>query len=103
LLFEPGNLEDAVRATKSVLTETDMRARLGQAARCEVESWSWESSIECVRQVYRDTIQEFRRTRSALTYRQRMARALTVSLVTGIEKVSTRKKKVSKKRKLARV
>jgi glycosyltransferase involved in cell wall biosynthesis len=92
LLYEPGNLNEAIRATGSVLFEGDLRSRLGQAARTEVEGWTWEHSIESVRQVYRETIQDFRRAWTNLTYGQRMARAVTGSLVSGIEKVATKRK-----------
>jgi glycosyltransferase involved in cell wall biosynthesis len=92
LLYGPGNLEDAVQATGAVLSDLGLRTRLGRAARAEVEGWTWESSIDCVHQVYRETIQEVRRGWPPLTYSQRMAQAVTGSLVSGIEKVATRRK-----------
>jgi glycosyltransferase involved in cell wall biosynthesis len=94
LLYEPGDLEDAVQATAAVLSDVGLRRRLGRAARDEVEGWTWEHSIGCVREVYRETIQEFRRGWPRLSYGQRMAQAVTGSLVSGIEKVATRRKPV---------
>src|SRR5262249_7488335 len=54
LLYEPRDLEAAVRATRDVLADGVLRSRLGQAARKMVEGWSWGHSIECVREVYRE-------------------------------------------------
>src|SRR5262249_5634454 len=86
LLYEPRDLNGAVRATSAVLTDPGLRTRLAQAARAEVQGWTWAHAIDCVRQVYEETIREFRRVRSRLTSGQRMAQAVTGSLVSGIEK-----------------
>ncbi len=102
LLFEPGNLESAVAATRSVLADSQQRIRLGQAARDQVADWNWERSIACVRQVYADTIRACR-GRSRLTTGQRLAQVVTGSIVSGIEKVSAPKKKRTTRKRLVRV
>jgi hypothetical protein len=88
MLYHPGDLEDAVRATQAVLSDTGFRSQLGQAARAEVEGWNWERSIASVRQVYDETIHEFRHHRSRLTVGQRLAQVVTGSLILGMEKMS---------------
>lgn len=88
LLYEPRNLDDAVRCVEATISDGALRSRLGRAAHAEVEGWSWTRSITHVRQVYEETIQEFRRRRCGLTFRQRLAQVVTGSLVSGIEKVS---------------
>src|SRR5262249_25092488 len=75
-LYDPGNVDDAVRARRVVLSDAALRSRLGRAAREVVEGWNWESSIAAVRQVYRETIQDCRRRRSRLTAGQWLARAV---------------------------
>jgi len=91
LLYEPGNLIEAVDAVRAVLFDEDLRKRLGQAAREEVADWSWKRSIACVRQVYRETIQDFRRRQYRLSLPQRLAQMVTGSIVSGMEKVSRKK------------
>jgi glycosyltransferase involved in cell wall biosynthesis len=90
LLYRPRALAEAVTKTAAVLADGSLRARLGQRARAHVEGWTWEGSIAQVREVYRETVREFRPVRPALTVSQRAARAVTVSLLSGIESVSAR-------------
>jgi glycosyltransferase involved in cell wall biosynthesis len=88
LLYTPGNLNDAVRATRMVLGDGGVRARLARSARGVAECWNWENAIERVRQVYRETIREFRGNGTKLTMRQRAAQAVASSLVWGFRSMS---------------
>jgi glycosyltransferase involved in cell wall biosynthesis len=81
LLYAPGDLEDAVRATRAVLDGAAFRHRLGGAARAAVETWDWEHSIARVREVYREAIRTFGPRLSRLTLQQRLARGVLSSLV----------------------
>ena len=88
LLYTPGDLDDAVRATRMVLEDIGVRARLAQSARRIVECWNWENAIDKVRQVYRDTIREFGGNGTKLTLGQRAAQAVASSLVWGFRSMS---------------
>jgi glycosyltransferase involved in cell wall biosynthesis len=81
MLFQPGNLDDAVRWTRQMLTNEDVRTRLGQAARHTVEQWSWENGVERVRQTYREAIEGFWPGRRRRRYGQRVAQGVTTGLV----------------------
>jgi len=85
LLYAPGDLEGAVRATRTML---DDGARLGAAARAVVETWDWEHSIDRVRQVYVESIREFQNTETKLTLGQRLAQAVAATLVFGFGSLS---------------
>ncbi|MBV9123892.1 MAG: glycosyltransferase, partial [Planctomycetes bacterium] len=84
MLFAPGNLEEAVRLTRETLTNGDLRNRLGQAARQKVEGWNWEASVERVRQIYRESIQEFQPRAVKLTLNQHLARVFTSGMVSAL-------------------
>jgi glycosyltransferase involved in cell wall biosynthesis len=88
LLYVPGRVEDAVEKTRRVLSDESLRLSLSRRARDRVRGWTWETSVESVRQIYRDTIREFQRERAPLTLGQRLAQAVTASLLLGIESVS---------------
>jgi glycosyltransferase involved in cell wall biosynthesis len=88
LLYAPGDLEGAVRATRAVLADGAFRGRLGQSARAQVEGWDWEHSIDCVREVYREAIRVFERTESRLTVGQRLAQGIASALVFGFGSLS---------------
>jgi glycosyltransferase involved in cell wall biosynthesis len=81
LLYGPGQLSGAVDFTRAVLNEEPLRRQLGQAARETVEGWSWENSVDYVRQVYRESIQGYRPAPVRTTRSQRLARAVTSTLV----------------------
>jgi glycosyltransferase involved in cell wall biosynthesis len=83
LLYAPGDQDDAVRATQRVLGDERFRGRLGQSARAVVESWGWEKSIDQVRQVYRESIEDYQEAEARLTLGQRLAQAVTSALVFG--------------------
>jgi glycosyltransferase involved in cell wall biosynthesis len=81
LLYAPGDLEDAVGATRAVLADDAFRRRLGGSARAAVESWDWEHSIGQVREVYGEAIRSFEHGSSRLTLEQRLAQGVLSSLV----------------------
>jgi glycosyltransferase involved in cell wall biosynthesis len=81
LLYAPGDLEDAVRATRAVLADDAFRRRLGGSARAAVESWDWEHSISRVREVYQEAIRAFEPGPSRRTHGQRLAQGVLSSLV----------------------
>jgi glycosyltransferase involved in cell wall biosynthesis len=88
LLYSPGNLEDAVRATGAVLRDDALRGKLGRSAREVVEGWDWRYSIEQVRQVYQEAVRAFQPTRARLTRGQRLAQAVLSALVLGFRALS---------------
>ncbi len=89
LLFPPGHLMEAVRATRLLLADQEFRIRLGQAARGAVETWDWEHSIDCVRQVYRQAIHCFQPAADlTLSLGQRLARLTANTLVSGFHFLS---------------
>jgi glycosyltransferase involved in cell wall biosynthesis len=87
LLYAPGQLDEAVGLTRMVLSDQASREQLGRSARAAVENWTWETSIHSVRQIYRDTIRDFEHSTTRLTIGQRLAQAVTSSVVSGIESV----------------
>jgi glycosyltransferase involved in cell wall biosynthesis len=91
LLFAPGDLEDAVRHTRMILTDEGLRCRLSRAARAEVEGWNWETSVDRVRQVYREAIQDYHPGGAKLTLNQRLAQAVTSALVSGFGSLAKNK------------
>jgi glycosyltransferase involved in cell wall biosynthesis len=83
LLYAPGDCDDAARAVRAVLEDDRCRARLSAGARATVERWNWETSIEQVRQVYRESIATFDGAAYRLTLGQRLAQATAFALVAG--------------------
>ncbi len=81
LLYAPGDLEDAVRATRAVLDGAAFRHRLGGAVRAAVETRDWKHSIGRVREVYREAIRAFGPAPSRPTPGQCLAWAVASSLV----------------------
>jgi len=88
LLYKPGDLDDAVRATQLVLDNADSRRRITQSARAVAESWNWTNAVGSVRQVYLDTIRQFAGNGTKLTLNQRAAQAVASSLVWGFRSLS---------------
>jgi glycosyltransferase involved in cell wall biosynthesis len=88
LLYTPGDLDDAVRVTRAVLEDDHVRRQLGTAARNAVEKWNWEESIERVRQVYLEAIEEFEGLEAKLTVSQRLAQRVSSALVYGFGALS---------------
>jgi glycosyltransferase involved in cell wall biosynthesis len=92
LLYEPRQLEDAVRATGMLLTDNVLRSKLSQAAREVVAGWDWAHSIEQVREVYRESIRLYEHALPRVTVRQRLAQTLTFALVSGFNSISSQPK-----------
>jgi glycosyltransferase involved in cell wall biosynthesis len=88
LLYAPGDLANAIGQTRLALTDQGHRQALGRRARQHVESWSWPRSIESVCRAYHQAIDEWKGSRAALTLNHRVAQAVTVSLLSGIESLS---------------
>jgi glycosyltransferase involved in cell wall biosynthesis len=101
MLYAPGDLEDAVRVTRMVLGNDGRRGQLGAAARKAVEDWNWEQSIDRVRQVYLESIREFRGSQTRLTLGQRLAQSVSSALVYGFASVSKDGKAGRRKRRPA--
>jgi glycosyltransferase involved in cell wall biosynthesis len=92
MLYTPRNLQEAVAATQTLLSDTALRERMRQTARQTVEEWDWEHSIKRVRQVYQQAIQDYRPSSVRYTLRQRLAEMVVSSLVFGFRRVSPSKK-----------
>jgi glycosyltransferase involved in cell wall biosynthesis len=88
MLFTPGNLQEAVAATQALLSDESFRARMKQAARETVENWDWEHSIDRVRQVYRQAIEQYHPTSVPTTGKQRLAEMVVSGLVFGFRRLS---------------
>jgi glycosyltransferase involved in cell wall biosynthesis len=89
MLYEPRDLDDAVRATRQVLGDDALRKRLARSAREVVAGWDWEHSIDRVRQVYRDAIQQYQESLPRVTLTQRLAQTVTFALVSGFKSISS--------------
>ena len=96
LLYAPGDVDDAVRATRTVLENPGLRGGLTRAARERIESWNWENAVKRVREVYMETIREFHGNKAKLTMGQRMARVVASSLVWGFKSMAKEGKAVRK-------
>jgi glycosyltransferase involved in cell wall biosynthesis len=88
LLYTPGNLHEAVRATRRVLTDDAVRQRLGRSAREMVQDWTWENSIARVREVYGEAIARVRQAPARPALGQRLAQVATSGLVFGFRSLS---------------
>lgn len=88
MLYQPRNLTDAVQAVRSVLSDDGLRFRLGHTAREVVAGWDWSHSIERVRDVYVDSIREYREAAPRVTLGQRLAQAVTFGLVSAFKSIS---------------
>jgi glycosyltransferase involved in cell wall biosynthesis len=88
LLYAPGNLHEAVAATQRLLSDADFRSAMKQTARLAVEEWDWQHSIERVRQVYRQAMQQSRPASLRATWKQRLAGVVVSGLVFGFRGLS---------------
>jgi glycosyltransferase involved in cell wall biosynthesis len=95
-LYTPGDLPEAVAYTRMLLTNDPLRARLGQAARGWVEDWSWSHSINQVREIYQESIDQYRCAARQRTYRQGMAQLVMSALVSGFKSIAQPRKTVQK-------
>jgi glycosyltransferase involved in cell wall biosynthesis len=88
MLYTPGNLQEAVAATQTLLSDDAFRARMKQAARATVEDWDWEHSIDLVRQVYRQAIEQYHPASVPTTWKQRLAEMVVSGLVFAFRRLS---------------
>jgi glycosyltransferase involved in cell wall biosynthesis len=88
MLYAAGSLQEAVAVTQTLLSDPGLRARMKQAARETVEGWDWEHSIDRVRQVYRQAIQQYRPAAIPVTVKQRLAEMVVSGLVFGFRQLS---------------
>jgi glycosyltransferase involved in cell wall biosynthesis len=80
-LYAPGNLEEAVRLTRLLIDNEEVRAEIGRSARATVQNWTWENSVAYVRQMYRAALVEYKSRQVKLTWGHRFAGATNSSLV----------------------
>jgi len=80
LLFQPGNVEEAVGLIEGLLKEGDSGSSLGQAARRQAAEWDWNRSASRVRDHYSKTIVEHRNGRRCSAKRGRLAPLVLASL-----------------------
>lgn len=50
-LFTPEDVSDCVRKVRSLLSDSELRSRMGTAARAEACEWTWEASIAATRNI----------------------------------------------------
>jgi glycosyltransferase involved in cell wall biosynthesis len=92
LLYSPGNLDEAVSHTRSILDDADLRTRLGHSARACVEGWSWTNSITQVRRLYDESLALHRSSSPRSKGPNGLARALLTTLVGGFKIIAPRNK-----------
>jgi glycosyltransferase involved in cell wall biosynthesis len=88
LLYTPGDVEEAVRATRRVLEDETFRHGLGRSAREQVQDWTWENAIARVREVYGESIRQCQRAAAGVTLGQRLAQVATSGLVYGFRSLA---------------
>jgi glycosyltransferase involved in cell wall biosynthesis len=92
-LYRPRDLQGAVQLTRALLRDEGLRARVGQAARQAIEERNWEHSVSRVREVYAEAIRVRRGPVTPWTWRERLAQATTVALVSAFRAVPQKKKR----------
>src|SRR5262249_26640372 len=92
-LYQPRDLQGAVRLTGALLTDEELRARVGQAARQAIEERDWEQSIGRVREVYDEAIRSGRSPAVQWTWRERLAQATTAALVSAFRSVPPKRQR----------
>ncbi len=90
-LYRPRDLDDALTWTRAVLGNAGLRARVGEAARRVIEERNWEQSIGRVRQVYDEAIRCAHDEGMDWTWRDKVAQATTVALVTAFRSLPRRR------------
>jgi hypothetical protein len=93
-LYRPGDLPGVVRLTQAVLTDADLRIRVGQAARQAIEARDWEQSVGRVRHVYTEAIRSRPRHAAPWTWRDRLAQTTTFALVSAFRSVPRKRERV---------
>jgi glycosyltransferase involved in cell wall biosynthesis len=82
LLYSPGAVDEAVGHCQAVLDDADFSQRLSRAARETVADWTWQRSIDRVREHYGEAISVHWNRRQRATWGQRSAGAVNRALVT---------------------
>jgi glycosyltransferase involved in cell wall biosynthesis len=93
-LYRPGDLPGAVQLTRAVLTDKGLRNQVGQAARGAIEERNWEQSVGRVRQVYGEAIRSAQSPSLRWTWRERVAQATMVALVSAFRSVPQKRKRL---------
>jgi glycosyltransferase involved in cell wall biosynthesis len=81
LLYAPRNPDDAVRAIRQLLDDSEFRQRTGVTARATVEQWGWDRSIQRVREHYLETIVEHRKRAQLARRKRKIGPAVVKGLV----------------------
>jgi glycosyltransferase involved in cell wall biosynthesis len=92
-LYQPGNLQEAVRLTRQVLDDRALHTRVVEAARHDAEGRGWHQSIGRVRQVYAEAIQEARRPNDKWPWQQRFAQFTMLGLVSVFRSLAGKERK----------
>jgi glycosyltransferase involved in cell wall biosynthesis len=93
-LFRPGNVDDVVHWTRTVLSDDQVHMRISHAARLAIEERGWEHSVGRVRRTYEQAIAlapGLKRT----TWSERTARVATKTLVSVFRSTAKRRRAVS--------
>jgi glycosyltransferase involved in cell wall biosynthesis len=80
-LYRPGDVTDAVRWTRAVLDNAELRGAVGRAARAAVEGRGWEASVGRVRQAYAAAIAASRQPADGRAWGARFAPPTLAALV----------------------
>ena len=88
LLYQPGDLDQAVHFAHMLLSDEEFRSRLANAAREWVETWDWSTSINQVRQVYQESIAHSPPVTVRWGLAHGLAHAMVFSLVSGFKTVA---------------
>jgi glycosyltransferase involved in cell wall biosynthesis len=80
-LYPPGSQTEAARLARMLIDDGNLRRQIGRQSRQSVKNWTWENSVDRVRQIYRESIQEHRTRPTAATLGHRLAGATNSSLI----------------------
>ncbi len=88
LLYSPGSQSEAFQQVRYLLDHDSVRTQLSERARDCVATWDWPHSVGQVREIYRETINEYEYIAARTTWPQRIARASMNALISGFRLVS---------------
>jgi glycosyltransferase involved in cell wall biosynthesis len=94
-LYQPRDLQSAVKLTSTLLADEHLRERVGHTARQAIEERDWKQSVGRVREVYSEAIRSSRRCVARWTWRDRLAQATTAALVSAFRSVPGKSKRVA--------
>lgn len=100
-LYQPGNRDEAVRLTRTLLDDPGLRSRIGTGARRAIELRNWEQSIGAVRQAYRMAITQRHHPEVSAPWRAQAAKLMTKSLVSLFRSMADRRTQAAPKTQLA--